>query len=678
MRTDRTTQFTLFLFFLALFLLAAGDRATEKNYASDETLMIKTTISMLQDHSLRIPETFGTTVPHYGILQSVAAIPFAWLALAVAPHLAAPLRELTTVLLIYCTCAFLTALLLARFFGFSRALGYPRRPALAATLALGLTTVLFPYSKMFFSEPLVALTLLLSAHHLVRWDARGRARSLFLCGLWLGLALLTRLDNLILLPVYLLTLALSAARPRSTLRTPRATIPRGLMLFALPLLAALALQLWINFLRFGSPWNSGYSGETFSTPLPVGLFGLLFSPGRSLFFYSPALLVVPFVFARFFRRRPLGFFVLGVFVLKLLLYAKWWSWNGGWSWGSRFLLPAVPLLCLPLNELFLRWRRIPPVLRAAALALLALGLYVQLLAVLVSPNRHGQDLWAMVKMDQAQLLYMPHFSPLGGNPQLIRAGFIDSFLMHFREFYGLAPLLAVVGALGALFLFSAARLVRAAGLRPRAFLRSLRVPLRSRFARASAALALLNLLLFLLCAAVLDGRPIPFTSTAAGAPGISTHCVMLEEAASRLDPAGRLPLYTWRGWLWAPLKDEYSFQLKAAGRYQLMVDGKRILVNQSPVPQHVNRAALTLQPGAVRFELQYQPDAANYRLLRLYWTVPGLGIYEMPLTSRWIFAAPPSPLLRAIVALDMFKYLILALSLLTAGALAMITSRRDS
>ena len=120
------------------------------------------------------------------------------------------------------------------------------------------------------------------------------------------------------------------------------------------LLAAAALIALENILTRGSPLATGYfrdhgnvtvlpfSGKSgFSYPLLLGVLSLLFSFGKGLLFFAPALLLVrP---AR--RERPgiADFFDLSIAFLVglLLVYSKWWAWYGGWTWGPRFLLFAV-------------------------------------------------------------------------------------------------------------------------------------------------------------------------------------------------------------------------------------------------------------------------------------------------------------------------------------------------
>jgi hypothetical protein len=77
-----------------------------------------------------------------------------------------------------------------------------------------------------------------------------------------------------------------------------------------------------------------------------GLAGLLFSPTRGLFVFSPFLLYVPFCLPRIVRdksTRAITMAALAAVVLLLLLYAPS-DWRQGGSWGPRWLTDIVPLL----------------------------------------------------------------------------------------------------------------------------------------------------------------------------------------------------------------------------------------------------------------------------------------------------------------------------------------------
>jgi hypothetical protein len=124
-------------------------------------------------------------------------------------------------------------------------------------------------------------------------------------------------------------------------------------------LAALAPTIAYNLWHFGS-LDGGYSHinathqlrhaveGTWSTPLVEGLAGLLLSPSRGLFVYSPVLLVALLGLARAVR-EPLGapapWLALG-WVASLVMMGKYSVWWGGHSFGPRLLADFLPLAAL--------------------------------------------------------------------------------------------------------------------------------------------------------------------------------------------------------------------------------------------------------------------------------------------------------------------------------------------
>jgi hypothetical protein len=156
-------------------------------------------------------------------------------------------------------------------------------------------------------------------------------------GFPLAYAVVCRPTNLLMvLPVFLYVLW----------RHPRQAF--WLFLSALP---AASFQLWYNITYFGDPlhrqfsrWGSG----VWTTPLGTGLEGLLASPGRGLFFYSPVLLFGAWGLASAWRRGGDGLLrAIGVGVaLTTLLTAKWFMWWGGGTYGPRLLADLSPGLVL--------------------------------------------------------------------------------------------------------------------------------------------------------------------------------------------------------------------------------------------------------------------------------------------------------------------------------------------
>jgi hypothetical protein len=108
-------------------------------------------------------------------------------------------------------------------------------------------------------------------------------------------------------------------------------------------LPGLALMLISNYARSGNPIDSGYE-IAFSTPLLTGLYGLLFSAGKSVVLFSPLLLLYPAAVAagwRDGRDRWLLNWSLALIIGQGLFFGKWWDWSGDDAWGPRLVILAM-------------------------------------------------------------------------------------------------------------------------------------------------------------------------------------------------------------------------------------------------------------------------------------------------------------------------------------------------
>ncbi|MFC2046375.1 hypothetical protein ACFLTC_02500, partial [Chloroflexota bacterium] len=113
---------------------------------------------------------------------------------------------------------------------------------------------------------------------------------------------------------------------------------------------------------------------------------------------------------------------LGVVVAFPLLYAGWFMWWGGWSWGPRFLVPILPFLSLFLAPV-LDWALCPSRwwARGMLLALALASLLVQVLGVGVDFNRYLVILYDR-GIDSGDAIFRAELSPLLGHWRLLRAG----------------------------------------------------------------------------------------------------------------------------------------------------------------------------------------------------------------------------------------------------------------
>ncbi len=275
-----------------------------------------------------------------------------------------------------------TALTCAIFFSLCHHIGYGSRTALLLTLALGLATMMWVYSKRFWPHPLITLLLVGTVHALYRYKVSSIFWYLPLAGTLTGFAVFTRLEHIIIVPWLCLYVAILNQKPE---RRGVIELLRRESLFVGPVFAFLALMSVLNYLHFGHWFGSGYGGEAlaFRTPLLTGLRGNLFSVGRSIFLFSAPLLLFFFVIGRFYRKhRWEASLILLVSISYLTLYSKWWAWSGGICWGPRFLLPIIPLLMLPVGLIMekVKCRRL---VKWGLIMVAAAGVVVQVLGVSV-------------------------------------------------------------------------------------------------------------------------------------------------------------------------------------------------------------------------------------------------------------------------------------------------------
>ncbi len=308
--------------------------------------------------------------------------------------------------------------------GYARTLGYATGAGLAAALALGLLTIIWPYTRTFFREPLAGLMILLTFWAFERWRRAGY-RSIFrlLTGLALLIgAFLAKEAVALALPALLILLL-----PERFWQHPR--LRRWIQGATLLLMLA-----WVSYtlmvILLPAPVYNGMNQVAASlTGLPVSqistihsaFYYYLFSPGGSVWGTSPILLLaLPGCWLLYRRGDMRHLLLLLILPLSFALgYAalRGQHWFGGLSWPPRFLLPMVPLLLLatlPVWETMSKWvsgwaQPIPSRTRAIrigsflALALLIVySLWVQLSAVsyplgaynaLLPPEANGLGEW---------------------------------------------------------------------------------------------------------------------------------------------------------------------------------------------------------------------------------------------------------------------------------------------
>ena len=359
MRSRLGTPFALALAAFLTFAFTGGGRIV----GSDEVTMF-TLARQLAHGSIVVPEGATLKGPDGRFYskntagQAVLALPLVVLgdAAAAAVGFAPDRRELAARFVASFFNAFIASLLLAALYDALRRMRVGVGAAFAATVLCGFTTPLWIYAKSFMAEPLEALGLLWALTGAARagaapapGDARAGER---LAGLGAFLAISAKLG---MAPLVVACLAAAGFR--------RARAWRGPLIGVVLALAGHALY---NMARFGTPFETGYgaqaSAAAFTTPLLVGVYGLLLSSGKGIAWFAPAILLAPAGIAAMVRSRQhseaarrgddvrrAAFAIMAVWAVGLFLFGRFQHWGGDGSWGPRYLVPLLPIAFLAVG-----------------------------------------------------------------------------------------------------------------------------------------------------------------------------------------------------------------------------------------------------------------------------------------------------------------------------------------
>ena len=395
MRASHRPGWWLFVLALGVYVLSAGGSLT----TTDAVQAFDTTRNLVEHGSIAMSDDVaagaealrgrdGRYYSPFGIVQTLVNVPF-YLAgrLAVtATGLRLGKPDTVPKAAVAMAQTVVGAVIVWQIFRLGAAVTGAPGAALFAALTFAFGSILWPYARFGFNQPIACAALTAAVH--TAWLAvrRSEPRWFAAAGLWISAALLTRHEvGLALLPMAIWLWW--AGRPAWAERRAR------LIAFTPMLGIGLLVWLGLNAYRFGNPLDTGHLRDPvpgFGSPILEGLAGLAFSPSTSLFLYSPvAALGLAGLCGPLWRRdRATAAWLLAIVVLFTLFYASLGNWIGGRSYGSRYLVIVLPILAIGwtalLAALSSRSRRVIGGL------VLGLGVIVQLPGVLVDYAKVSQ------------------------------------------------------------------------------------------------------------------------------------------------------------------------------------------------------------------------------------------------------------------------------------------------
>lgn len=362
-------------------------------------------------------------------------------AIAAITHIVAPKQDaLMRPIFTHLGPSLLGALTCVLFFGLLVDLGRSRRTASLCTAILALSTTLWVYARMPYSE-ITQLTCFLGLfRQTLKTAAAPTKRNAIWLGVWAGCLFNAK---------YVFALAIAGALGVLvwTLRKRRDELIRACVWSAIAGAPFLVVALVYNYLRWGSITETGYGPYLtafFGGSLFDGAWGMLASPNKSALLYSPPLLLALLGWPAAIRQhRTLGLALLAIVLPTFLVYCTYRSWSGDYAWGPRFFVWCVPVLLVGMAwfvEQMSRWRKV------FVGGVVAIGIAVQLLGSalywdhfiriaidaknqwLGNPNRKGSYIAERGRghcdscfEDTYEICWTPAFQPIAGHWWLIKS-----------------------------------------------------------------------------------------------------------------------------------------------------------------------------------------------------------------------------------------------------------------
>ncbi len=443
-RASLRTAALLFLLLNFVYLIASTGRV----HTIDEISTVIQAESLTLHASTAVPQAVGSKVyygkiardgqPHsaYPPGHSLAAVP--WYALghfviAKLPGVSTAVNDIVVSMTCTWSSATFAALAVALVFLLATSLGVTERDSLITALAVALATPLFVYSAWFFSEPLTAACWLGAAYALfgIASNETISTERALIAGLLLGFGLFIRPTNVLAPFIFIVALIVRDGR--------RALRPVAVLCVAVGALGIMFLlrnlHLYGSIFDFGYPKyaEAGRETSSFDIPWSTGLYAFLFSPGKSILLFCPPVVLAIVGLPRLWRlNRGLGVVCILVPLVYLLLFAHYSSFEGSYSYGPRYMVPSLMLLCVALAPWFVDppqwWRKALVGFFFAGLAVQVIGLSTNILEDMV--NNHYYNAGYFYQMDYSPIPGQLHLIAkyLGGAPAPLGMGFDRWFL----------------------------------------------------------------------------------------------------------------------------------------------------------------------------------------------------------------------------------------------------------
>lgn len=285
------------------------------------------------------------------------------------------------------------------------------KKSLLSTFLLAFGTLLLPYSKLMFTEPLNGLLILLSVFFLIKSQKGYHGKHITITFIIVGLLVL---NNVIFIAYYFFVFGFLSI----SMYTARTHDVKKLCLIAFSV-CSIVLVCWLlyNFLRYGNSLVFGYKNEGFTNSFFIGLYGLLFSIGKGLVVYSPLTCISLFIIIAKYDTlgkayRSTVLLALMTCIFYVCLYSKWHALEGGWCWGPRFLVPFIPCIHLAFPLLLTKIGHCNMFTKGSIIAIILFSILINSVEYIGVWQRFQRDMFYSGKNPYWYLVFSPQYSSL--------------------------------------------------------------------------------------------------------------------------------------------------------------------------------------------------------------------------------------------------------------------------
>lgn len=238
------------------------------------------------------------------------------------------------------------------------------------------STNLLPLAKHSFAHMMSILAMTISFYFGLKYFQLKEKKYLTLSGLFYGILILSYNYTFVVssFALFLVLLITKNFDKKTFLKWFVCIIPFIVILFA------------YNYLRFGNILENGYNlivdGDVkIKATIIDGIWGLLLSPGKSIWVYSPILVYSFYIAIKHFKKNWIDLLFLTTLTINVLFYSNLVFWSGELSYGPRYLSVIIPFGGLVLAR---HWKEIN---KKIIIGLVLIGLWVQFVGISIPYTR---------------------------------------------------------------------------------------------------------------------------------------------------------------------------------------------------------------------------------------------------------------------------------------------------